>query len=1200
MADVGSAVFRAIADFSRIRREARKTARGLGDLRDETRDADRALDDLAEQADDTGDEIHQLGEKAETSERKTRGWARQLVQAAARLTLLTAGVNRLHRAMRSPVLVTYALRLRAVGRAAQAAYDDLDRFRRLVDSLHRRSGRLIPILAKLTAGLAALSVVSTGLVAGAGGILSLVAAIGALSGALGLIPAGIGLFAAGIGVLTVGMQGFGDALSAITEGDLEAFEEAIKNLAPSAQLTARALWALRPAFKALRLAVQGRLFAGMAEQVRRLAAVYLPLLKRTLVGVAGAINQAGRDVGDFLAQARQIADIDRFLANTERSAWRLVPAAENLTAAFLDLALVGSELLPQFADEFADMTGRFRVFMREARDSGRLAEWIADGVEQLKLLGSIAKSTGGILHSIFTAGEEAGYSFLRTVDKAMDRLNRFLASAKGQEGLRSLFKAAAEAGEALAPVLEELFRTLTLDIAPILSEMGQRIAPGLEDAIAGLGDAFENAEPGLLKLADAVGRFLSALGENGPLIGEIAEGVTRVLVPALHALAFILETLAGWFNSLPEPVQNLVGSLAGAVVVAGVLFFAFGKLISALKTAKQTWKALNLVVDAFRRKARRAAAARAAGAAAGGGTTVVAGPDVGQSRRKGEAAGTAARKGFLAKFGRGLKGGIGLILQGALLGLAFFPGAVGKIATKAKGAFTGGFKGTAPAATGIMGRVGAAIRGVGPAALAVASKLKWLRLAFSVTPWGLAINGLILAGTLVWTHWDSVVAGVKSAWNGTVAFFRGLGPRIQGAWTTTTTWMAGLPGQAQRAVGGMGAWFDKLPGRLGYAAGYAGGWVVREIGQMRRGTVTHTAALYVRVTDWFSKLPGRLGNLARQTGSGVKNWFRDMKTRTVADTAALLVGAGNWFSKLPGRLGGAARSAGSATKNAFRDMKNRAVADTAALGIRTVDIVRGLPGKIKNFASDFWAAGRDLATGLWQGIQSAASKVVATTVSMVVRAIQGAKAAARSGSPSRVFMALGFDIDEGLALGIERMAGRVFGAVRGLIDRLRGLFSGGLVPQVQTGMQRAAAEILAAMRAGKTVFEDLSFRGMSANAKRFNDQLAKAFHAGGNAFNRRDVSRFLAARSAPTGRNAAVAPSVGPLLAAALPDIGRAGMVRAEDGSWVPPSFYSQTSANYDRGVTVNFGDIVNPVPEPASDTAARKLRTLALMGAFG
>jgi len=56
---------------------------------------------------------------------------------------------------------------------------------------------------------------------------------------------------------------------------------------------------------------------------------------------------------------------------------------------------------------------------------------------------------------------------------------------------------------------------------------------------------------------------------------------------------------------------------------------------------------------------------------------------------------------------------------------------------------------------------------------------------------------------------------------------------------------------------------------------------------------------------------------------------------------------------------------------------------------------------------------------------------------------------------------------------------------------------------------------------------------------------------------------------------------------------GGAGMVQAEDGSWVPKSFYAKSS---DVNVVMN---VTNPVPEPASDTAARKMRTLALMGAF-
>lgn len=1172
MADVGRAVFQAVANFAQIRREAKRTSRELEDLRDETRDTDRALDDLAEAADDTGDDIHQLGEQAETAERKTRGWARQLVQAAARVTLLTAGVNRLHRAMRSPILLTYAARLRAVGRAADDAYNRLSRFRGLVDSLHARSGRMLGMLAKMTAGLAAVSVASTGVVAGAGGILSLVAAIGAMSGALGLIPAGVGLFAAGIGVLTIGLQGFGDALGAIADGDLPAFEEAVKKLAPSAREVAWALWELRPAFESIKQTVQSRLFAGMADHVRALGAIYLPLLERTLGGVAGAMNEAAHRTMEWLAQAAQIADIDRFLANIEKTAWALVPSAENLTAAFLDLGLVGSELMPRFADEFSRMTGRFRDFMREARDSGRLEEWIRDGVEQLKQLGSIAKSTGGILHAIFTAGSDAGYSFLHTVARAADRLERFLSSVEGQQILEVLFRAAAQAAEALAPVIEELLRTGSR-ILLVLSDLGERIAPGLEDAIAGLGEAFENAHPGLERLADAVGRFLSALGDNGPLIGEIAEGVTRVLVPALELLAFILETVGRWFESLPEPVQNLIGGFAGAVVVAGALFFVFGKLISALKTARETWRALNLVVDAFRRKSKAAAAANAGAAAVGGGTTVVAGPDAGQSRRKGEAAGKAARTGFLASFGRGLKGGIGLILQGALLAFAFFPGAVGKVASKAKGLFTGGLKGippaagqagkgaagrlttgmapAAPAAQGLMSRVGAAIKGVGPKATGVASKIGLLRYAFTATPWGLAINGLLLAGTMIWTHWDTITRNVRGAWDGLVGFFQGLGPRIQTAWATTQTWFSTLPEKMGGVVEGIGLWWDKLPGRIGYGLGYAAVKVRDGFVDMRNKMVENTTASVLTVGEWFWKLPGRLNSAAGTASTWVKDRFVDTRDGMINRTIEGVVGTASWFDKLPGRLRGASESAGTSVKNAFRSMRDGGIAHAVGLVAGTVDTVRGIPGKVKGFASGFWDAGKNLMTGLRDGINWMKNRVIESVVNIVVGAVAGGKAAARTGSPSKVFRDIGINIGEGLALGIEQMRNRVLAVVTSLVERLAAAFNR---PDLTAGLTA-----------------QLRRMGLSAG-----------------------------------GPGLAVTPAAPPVsagswLAGALPDIGAARSGPDLDGQLAAAlRTIRPTSPQTSRDVTVSFGDIVNPLPEPASDTAARKLRTLAAMGAFG
>jgi TP901 family phage tail tape measure protein len=56
------------------------------------------------------------------------------------------------------------------------------------------------------------------------------------------------------------------------------------------------------------------------------------------------------------------------------------------------------------------------------------------------------------------------------------------------------------------------------------------------------------------------------------------------------------------------------------------------------------------------------------------------------------------------------------------------------------------------------------------------------------------------------------------------------------------------------------------------------------------------------------------------------------------------------------------------------------------------------------------------------------------------------------------------------------------------------------------GMAEAARELLGHVKSGGKVFEDLSFRGMSANLGRFNDQLASRYYGQGG----RDLGRFLA------------------------------------------------------------------------------------------
>lgn len=1135
MADAGQAVFRAIADFSKLRREARKTSRDIEDLRDETQDVNRALgrteraaDAAAEGLDEAGDEARDAARQLHRLEREGNAAQRALTGAAAAAATFGATVRR------SPVarFVGWLSQLRR--RAADAGVD-LDRLDKRVNRVGKSFFAAAGSVAKFTAVLGGIALITGAVHATVAGVLSLLGALGALSGAVGVLPGLLAAAGVAMATLKIGTTGFGDAIKAVAEGDLEKFKESVKDLAPSARATAWAIWDLRPALKQLRDGVQQVLFFEFADLVRRLGATYLPILDRALTSVAASFNSAAKQAGEFLLEAAQVADIEGILDDVAVAFTKLDGIAENVVAAFLDLTAVSADFLPDLSSGLDDATGRFRRFMRQARESGRLAEWIQTGIDALARLGSILGNVGSTLYGVFKAGDAVGANFLATLDRLTQSMADFVHSARGQRALGSFFLSARRAGEALLPVLAAIVVNLGDHVAPVLARISEKLGPGLVDVVDGIGAAFSNAEPGLVAFFDGVSELLSALGDAGPLIGDMASGMATVLTPVLYALAGVLKAVTAAWNSLPGPVQAVISVFGGAALAGGALLLVLYKII---KTAKRVKAAMATVaaVTGF----------SGAGSAAAGG-----------------AAGAAAQRGFLARFGAGLKGKLGSILETALLGMLFFPGAVGKIARKAKGLFTGGFKGVGPAAAGTMGRVGNAIKGVGPKALAVAGKLKWLRLAFSATPWGLAINGLILAGTAVWQHWDSVTSGVKSAWDGTVSFFQGLGPRIQTAWQATGEWFANLPTTAQQTVEGMGAWFDQLPGRLGYAAGYAGSWVVGKVGEMKDRVLVDTGALVLGATNWFSQLPGRLGNLAGQAGTWVKNTWRDMQTRVLADTTALVIGVSGWFSQLPGRLGNFARQAGTATKNAFVDMRNRVIADTTALALRVVDIIRGLPGKIKSFAGAFWQAGVDLVTGLWRGIESMAWRVVRAITGMVIQAKEGAEREARSRSPSRVFMAIGAHIGEGLALGIERMRSRVLDVVADLISRLAAAFGRG-------GLGARIAEQF------RNLPDKLVLGAVSAGTRR------QAPH------------RPTAAPRAPATRGQLMARALPPNTGQRFPDVH-------DQVSAVASAVQSRLAGQQaSRDVTVNFGDVVNPLPEPASDTAARKLRTLALMGAFG
>ena len=87
-----------------------------------------------------------------------------------------------------------------------------------------------------------------------------------------------------------------------------------------------------------------------------------------------------------------------------------------------------------------------------------------------------------------------------------------------------------------------------------------------------------------------------------------------------------------------------------------------------------------------------------------------------------------------------------------------------------------------------------------------------------------------------------------------------------------------------------------------------------------------------------------------------------------------------------------------------------------------------------------YGLGVDFANGFRNGILAGASKVASAASSMVTRAINAAKAAQRSGSPSKVMMEQGEWFGEGYEIGIEDKTRDVAYAARGMADTALGQF----------------------------------------------------------------------------------------------------------------------------------------------------------------
>jgi phage-related protein len=405
--------------------------------------------------------------------------------------------------------------------------------------------------AKAAAGLAGVTV-------GLQTIAGLVGTVAAAGPALAVLPAVLGAVKLATAAVTVGMQGFGDAMSAIASGDAAAFAEAVGKLAPQAQEAARAVQSLKPAWDSLQLEVQNRLFAETGTRIASLGGAYLPILRENLSGVAELLNSAAHDVADFFSDAEVQGDVGEGFALLRESIGNVTPAIGPVVEGLYMIGRVGADFLPGLTAGASDAAAAFREWVGEARASGQLHEWISQALSVLGDLGTIAGNVGSILGGIFSAASASGGGFLQTVMTITGSIAEMVNSAAGQEVLGSLFAMGTQIAQAFMSVLSALLPAVA-PLIPLVAQLATTIGTGLAQVLIAI-------MPAVSALVTAL---VSSLQPVLPVIAGLFTQLAGVLGPLamtlVSALAPVLPVIVNVFTQLVGIVAPLVAQLAGVL-----------------------------------------------------------------------------------------------------------------------------------------------------------------------------------------------------------------------------------------------------------------------------------------------------------------------------------------------------------------------------------------------------------------------------------------------------------------------------------------------------------------------------------------------------------------------------------------------------------------------------------------------------------
>src|SRR5690606_11434654 len=413
--------------------------------------------------------------------------------------------------------------------------------------------------------------------------------------ALNLLPGLLSAAAASIGVLVAGFKGMGDAISASTPEELEA---ALEKLTPNARKAAMAFRSLRPELQLMRRVIQQNLWAGLDKDIRALGTSAIPALRQGLEGLAQGFNGVFKDVLRFGRSRETVDAIRESLKNMTAGLKQARPGFTSLLEGFRDLTRVGTRFLPRLGKAFSKLTEKWADGIEKKMKTGELEKSIGNALDKITQFGRIIKNVFKGVGSVFKIAENSSGGLLDKIEAITESFERWTKSVDGKQTLGKVFDSLRRAGDAMSPVFKTLFRTLA-DLTPLLADITEAVAPGLQEIIKAFGEGFKSISP---QIGPLLGSIAKTLARMIPVVMQLLPPFLRLLDAVLKPMAGVVELLVPPLRWVADAISGVLGALSGtgldklAVFAGGLLLlkkrmpgaFAFlrgGKLGKDAKTA---------------------------------------------------------------------------------------------------------------------------------------------------------------------------------------------------------------------------------------------------------------------------------------------------------------------------------------------------------------------------------------------------------------------------------------------------------------------------------------------------------------------------------------------------------------------------------------------------------------------------------------